>query len=253
MTRIAILIPSPGEAENVAAGTSEDCIAWKNYLRSNAGGAWDDAEIRTLPVNPSSVRVLFELTATVRYEYAFVAFSGHGKIEQVDDEWVTKLLLNDKDEWIPDYKLRPQSPWGLVSVDSCRWDSTGMFKGLKFANESVSFSRIAEDLKYREAHRALFDSSLAKCERGTITLYGCDFAEFASGKHKRRTEVGGLFSFSLIEAANAWYENIGTSGVLSVLSAHKGAVPRVKADEPEQNPIIEAGRRLGFFPFSVKP
>lgn len=256
MTRVAIIIPSPGAEEEIASGTSEDCVAWKKYLVSNAGGAWSDDEIKILPTNPNVARVRSALDATVNYDYSIVAFSGHGKIENDQGEWITKVLLNDNvyDErsWMPDYDLRPRSQRGLLSIDSCRWDPSGQYGRTKFVNERVVYEGFSA-VDNRKLHRDLFDNDMMKCERGTIMMYGCNYDEVSSGVHTKSREPGGLFTFSLLKAAFAWYAEPSNKGIFKVHQAFSHAVNRVHALQPQQNPQLEAGRRLGYFPFVIKP
>lgn len=255
MTKVAILIPSPGAVDNVAKGTSEDCDKWVEFLCSDTGGAWNDSEIVRLTANPSSTNVCTAIATAASYDYAIVAFSGHGKIEKEDGEWITKVLLNDNPNdtkrWLPDYELRPRSPRGLVSIDSCRWDPTGQYR-MKAANESVVNLSFSQYYEKREAHRKLFEDDLSKCERGTIMMYGCDFGEVAEDVHTRGGDPGGLFTFSLLKAAIAWHDAPSNSGVYKVNKAFTEAFARVKVLRPLQNPQFEPGRRLGHFPLAVK-
>ena len=82
MKRRAILI----ESSNVTGhddlpGARVDVTNWRNFLKSDLGGAWEDSEIVTLR-KPASQEVDLQLNAGAD-GYCLVAYSGHGK----DGSW----------------------------------------------------------------------------------------------------------------------------------------------------------------------
>jgi hypothetical protein len=123
---------------------------------------------------------------------------------------------------------------------------------MKTANENVVNLSFSQYYSKREAYRKLFEDDLLKCERGTIMMYGCDFDEEAEDVHTRSGDPGGLFTFSLLKAAAAWYDAPLSSGVYKVNTAFVEAFARVKVLRPLQNPQFESGRRLGYFPLAIK-
>ena len=259
MTRRAILIPSPGplntpENQRIGIGISKDCVEWRRFLCSNAGGAWDDDdEIVTLNPNPSVDEIQSVLAGTKNVDYSFVAFSGHGKIEydKDDEEWVTKLLVNESDK-LPDYMLRPLSPRSLISVDSCRWDPSGIFK-IAMANESAKIrgAYFSTD-SVRLAHRRLYDDCIQRCERGAIFMYACDYTEEASAAHTRGGKLGSLFTFKCVEVAETWYKSARGNECIKINDAFPSIQRKVGEIEPEQKPQLHGGRRLGYYPLAVK-
>src|SRR2546423_6424093 len=108
MKRKAILIESSNvKGHTDLPGARVDIENWKNFLKSDLGGVWEDSEIVSLS-KPYSADVERELK--VDYDcYCFVAFSGHGNEGSV--------LLNEQwDKGFPIASLNPKSSQGTLVV-----------------------------------------------------------------------------------------------------------------------------------------
>ena len=251
MKRLAILIAAPGSDVYDATGTQQDVEHWKKHLLSKEGGAWETNEIYPPLVNPRDIEVVAAIASTAAADYSVVTFSGHGRVEQNEDGYyVQQLFINDRNIKWPAWRLIPKSKKGLLVLDACRkvWNPPLLEKraSLLSANES-------NETASRELYRQLFDSALDRCEMGTITLYGCNFDESAHGSNGREGYAGGLYTYSLTRAGKKWHLAPNTSGILNVNEAHQAASAIVTIRQPQQHPQITLGRRLGIFPFSVKP
>src|SRR5690348_13626615 len=136
MKRRAILI----EASRIKGhpdlpGARADIANYRDWLLSNAGGAWEESEIIPLS-NPSLERLRLERVRASDANYAFVVFTGHGG--HVGN--TTRVQLNDTDS-IDAQSLAAACLKCTVVVDSCR---------------SVEKELLVEDMK-----KAFVRSSLA--------------------------------------------------------------------------------------------
>ena len=75
MIRKALLIGAPGDD---LPGVTKDIANLKDFLLSDAGGAWESREIETL-IDPSRILVDSKLSALSLSDYSFVFFAGHGR------------------------------------------------------------------------------------------------------------------------------------------------------------------------------
>lgn len=251
MKRYAILIASPGDKGNLIPGTKVDIQQWRTYLIANHGGAWCESEIESL-VSPSINDLEDALCRATECDYVLVAFSGHGHVALYDDSPTTFVHINSREEPVPYFMLRPDAARVFMVLDSCRWDRDGV---LKVAQSSVSTESADESaFRYivRKGYRELYEKMIMKTEKGVITAFGCDWGEEAGDSYSE-TELGGLYTHSLLSCGSTWYQSTGSDDVLNVLEAHTRALRAVMAKSSSQHPRIHQGRRLGIFPFAVRP
>ena len=91
MTRKAILLSAPSPTSTA----NEDIAAWYRFLRSNAGGAWTDAEITRLS-NCDRDAALAAVRAAKGADYSLIVFAGRGEIRQGDLPWPeASVVLGD--------------------------------------------------------------------------------------------------------------------------------------------------------------
>ena len=250
MRRRAVLVAAPGKRPNLAPGTMVDLLEWRRYLASSHGGAWEDGEIESL-VHPSSKQLEDALAKAEECDFAFVAFSGHGMMAMFDGEPTTFLQVSSHGQPVPYFDLRPKAARTLMVIDSCRWDPSGRL-GLmrKASSESLQESALASIV--RKAYRDRYEELILKTERGVITAFGCGCGEEAGDRYSE-AQPGGLYTLSMIACADAWHEAASRSQALNILEAHEVASAKVSSKNGEQHPRIHQGRRLGIFPFAVKP
>ncbi len=163
MKRKAILIESSNvKNQTELPGARVDIANWKNFLKSDLGGAWEDSEIITLNKPYSSD--VEENLKNHSDGYCFVAFSGHGCDGSV--------VLNDHIDNFPVGSLKPKGSQGTLVIDSCRGLSEAInfsFDAkLAFANESAH----AVALNARLGRSVIFASSSELSKRLTLLQAG---------------------------------------------------------------------------------
>jgi hypothetical protein len=79
MKRKLIIIGYPGEKgnDNYLLGVSSDVDRYKNFFKSNYGGAWEDEEIIQYG-NLHGLSAFSLMPKTERFDYVVIVFSGHG-------------------------------------------------------------------------------------------------------------------------------------------------------------------------------
>lgn len=262
MKRKAILI----ESSNVQGlkdlpGARVDVQNWKSFLKSDLGGAWEDAEIVMLS-KPQSREVDDHLNVAADC-YCFVAYSGHGSDGSVvlNDAWIDKGYSTTY--------LRPKGNKGTLIVDSCRGLKEAViqsFSGTKmaFANEaghavvanarrsrSVVFSTSSElDARLiRKSYgleikpRQVWDDSLKRTSSGTVQMLSCSKGQYAG----EDPSAGGYYTSLLLQSADLWNQASNFQTVHTTKDAHDYAAGKLPPQQtPEYSPYGLA------FPFAVK-
>lgn len=229
MTRKAILIGGDYDRDQLD-GVKQDLDAWKGYLQSRAGGQWRPDEIITM-IRSAKEQVLRAVSDAAVADYAIVCFSGHGDV--VRDRYgfsCTRAYLDDATVMMED-ELNPGNDRCTLFMDCCRHP-------VEEPSISIGLDSFAESFSLRRDTRRIFDSAVAHCEKGFVKVYAAGYDESAADAKS--------FTRTLIGVAEEWAgENMG---VLTL----KEAIPLASNGlDPQQNPVYNAGRRLGHFPFAV--
>jgi len=242
MKRHAIII----EASNVKGlehipGAKSDANNLYKYFTSLAGGAWAYSEISILS-HPLKRDLESAVNLTASFDYTIVAFSGHGYFSETKDQ--TCVIINDNEE-ICESELTPNSPRKLMILDTCR----GIEEKVE-EKTSIAARLILESAASQYQYRELYEASISKCERGTIKLYSCDKDESA-----QESKLGGNFTSSLIKCGYNWHDvtESNRSSVLPINNAFHFAEKITNQLDRDQHPQMTAGRRLGYFPWAIKP
>jgi hypothetical protein len=241
MSRFAVLIEASKLTNHEdLPGARQDVEAYKAFLTSDFGGAWQDQEIHVLS-HPSKTLLMEWIEIAGRFDYSFVAFSGHGHHvvgKRIDE---TRVCINDSEE-VPVYDLNTGSGRCLVAADSCR-KVTRLLQAKSAGEFRMSLQEAEETLRpNRERCRQLFDASVLQAEKGAIYMYSCDLDEAASDSYS--------FSRALVEAGEAWAEK-RKSGILWSNEAFHVAAAATSQRNKQQHPKMDAGRRTVHFPFAV--
>lgn len=237
-------------------GARIDLENWKNFLKSDLGGAWLDSEIVTLS-KPFSSDVDNELKVTEDC-YSFVAFSGHGCDGSV--------VLNDYNTNFAVTSMRPKSGRGTLVVDACRGvpDLVLFSSNLRvsMANEAIGKGAAMEALHGRSTqfcaasegyvsnrftrtanHRTHWESAVITSSRGLVQMLACAKGQ-ASSEH---ASSGGFYTSLLMQSAERWNLRSSQSGTHSTKDAHDYAAGKLPAQQtPEYSPYSMA------FPFAVR-
>ena len=230
MTRRAYLIG--GSYLEELAGVRADINAWKEFLHSPVGGSWDEGEIVDLS-EETFVSIKGELAFGRLFDYSLLCFAGHGRATVDSDGYSTTIVqINDKEE-VSEYDLNPKSPRCTMLFDCCRRLPTDA------ELESFAIKEGASKVKYNT--REIFDRAMSGCEKGLVRIYGTEL-DHGAADEKSFTRMMIKYSKAAVESCE--------DGVLRLPDAVRGA--RNLLDE-QQTPVYRGGRRLGHFPFAIKP
>jgi hypothetical protein len=261
MKRKAILIESSKVAgATELPGAVVDIENWRNFLKSDWGGAWRDSEIISLSQPGSS-----DVEAALNVDsdcYCFVAFSGHGSNGAVllNEYWSNGFAIS---------KLKPRSSRGTLIVDACRGvqDAEDYFRkaqaleNMSIANtvvykalmgRSVIFASSA-DLSERVQlmkragivvdYRQRWDEALDASSNGIVEMLACAKGQ-AAGENP---SAGGYYTSLLLQSADLWRHKTTSAKIHTTKEAHDYAASQLPDQQtPEYSPWWLA------FPFAVK-
>lgn len=192
MRRHAILIGYSGWDINGTAplqGVSKDLINYRNYLKSDNGGAWLDEEI-TILEDKSRTQIETKLLSirSIAYDMVFSVFSGHGDYDDIDN--YCRRLEISKNETILEKSL-----WGLAKRQILIFDSCSGLRSQEciFAGESKSRS-LMEFSSADNPARRLYEIRCMQCPPQQLKLYAAKVGTFA-----RDTSNGGKYSSELLK------------------------------------------------------
>ena len=238
MKRRAIIIECPNSSTyQQLQGTGADVAAYTSFLKSCAGGAWDDSEIQTF-TDPKKDELVIPVVAAGNADYTLVTFSGHGYVDGTSGE--TMLCLRGNDE-IPTSFLDPKCDRVLMVCDSCR--GVERAKNIKSA---LAMSNL-DGPQQRALAKAAFCKSVSAAEKGIIKMFSCGLNESAG-----ETNQGGVFSQSLVHAGIEWASNHSEKNTPKAFDAFEAfKIAKSKVSDQRQNPEYEGGRRRKHFTWAV--
>lgn len=241
ITRRSLLIASPTGSEYLH-GAVRDIDNFREFLKSIAGGAWDDGEIVSL-IDPKLSDVKANLLNMQNADYAFITFAGHGYHVKDATQSETRICLSPY-ETCAVHELNPRNKRHFVVIDSCRGIvSADILEERRNAFAAVNAKAIID----REGARAAFDAAVTQAEEGRIVAYSCGINQSAGEVR----QSGGIFSTALMGEAGRWALSANPRAVLDVNSAVTAAKKVTYDRNAPQMPELEAGRRLRYFPFAV--
>ena len=123
MNRMAILIGSNFDAK--IPGVKADIAAWRDFLCSPLGGAWDKDELVFLEDARTAEEVIAAVKHAENADYAFISFSGHGGIYQQEQNFLglpETFICLDENEFLSEYQLNPGKNCHRCTIilDCCR-------------------------------------------------------------------------------------------------------------------------------------
>lgn len=235
-TRKAILIGASPSNQKTIPGVRQDVSAWKKFLDSNTGGAWQPDEI----IDASSLgkNDLLRLIQSLKScDYVFVAFSGHSSTVKTELPWTELELALDSGELILERELNPGCPRFTLILDSCR-NHEFLTEG---HTKSASLEQLTEEILKRDQSRQLFNDALLRAESGKVTIYSTGDNSSASDKEP--------FTQHMIFAAQNWAKN--QLGIITLDQATQLGKESLNVRNPQQQPEYQGGRRRNHFPFAV--
>lgn len=235
--RQAILIGSPSVHPKLP-GVKRDMEALKSYLMSDAGGQWKSDEIVELTdPGPSVLKVHMALAKT--YDYVFISCSGHGE-HQVSGSLDETVMYLTNDITIPISEINPGNKRHFVLVDVCR----NLVD--KKPEQHTSIKAAMEELveNQRIDYRKLFDDAVMSCPEGRIVAYSCGINQSAGDDG-----TGGVFTKEFIRSPI--YFDRKSSRIMDIKEAFDIAREKTFIKNKPQNPELNAGRRMNFYPFAI--
>jgi hypothetical protein len=246
MKRKAVLIESSDVKNHTELpGARMDIENWKEFLRSDLGGAWNDSEIVSLHKPFSS-----DVEGALKVDsdsYCFVAFSGHG-----GDGFV---VLNDYLGEFAISSLKPKTQQGTVIIDSCRGVTQNYTIRAKMAianeivNRSLASARLSEGQRNRlenftivTTHRQSWEGAFSRASAGIVEMLACSKGQAAA----EDPSAGGYYTTLLLQSAEVWEQEKTSSGIQTTKDAHDYAAAKLP---PQQTPEY---RPSGLaYPFAV--
>ena len=244
MNRKSLIVLNAGSGDDFCSGVKVDGEKMKAFLMSAKGGAWNSDEIEILdftnyvPINGISPKArLLERLQQIRFsDYAFVLFSGHGRMNHHDE---TFFGLSNGNE-ITDAEIKLLLPTkSTLIMDCCRKKPKA--QDVVEAANSRNFSKIAEDSEYEKRRlRLKFDRFVGEASTAPVYIYSC-----APNQYSRDTNEGGLFAKNFIKSAKDSVQDLTVVGTFNL--AH----PKVINENHAQTPHITMVRTGPYFPFAV--
>lgn len=231
MIRRALLIDAGRAApDDIIDGCSVDVKELKAWLMSNAGGAWDEAEEICWLHNQTLAKIEQGKQWVDKADFAFVAFSGHGRINEVNGKRHQAVIVGDCEE-IDFARLKPTTSKSIVICDACRKVHV-MGPIVKAFTENVQRYAKAAAARYsREDYKREYLRLLGEAD-GRYTMYSCSTGQY-SGDHE---ENGGRFTSSLLSCAGIWYtDTAGPMEHFTIGEAFGKAAPIVAAKSRAEN------------------
>ena len=244
MKKQAIIIVTPNcPKHDHLPGATKDAEAWKDFLLSPEGGAWNEDEIRILSdCSKSHVDLVLETHKMKALDYSLLAFSGHGFYKKLpDNSTETRMLLSETD-YLTESTLTVRARRELVIMDACRQYGGEVIEEMaKIATFSNAQVVRAED-RFAKA-RAMYESALSLSPEGRTLIFSCSLNQTAADKAS--------FSRFLISDAERLARAAATIRTVSVKEAFDAAESKPLKDNYPQKPTYDGGRRVTHFPFSV--
>lgn len=241
MNRKAILIGL--NCDSCIPGVKMDLDAWKDYLISPLGGAWNHDEIIEMENARTEEDIIEAVKTGENADYAFIAFSGHGGIYEQKRNILglpeTFIYLNEHTV-LSEYKLNPgrNCKRCTIILDCCRT----VIKESYFNKKA--FAQEAYDDNIRLRSRNLFDRQLNLSDKGCVKVYATEIGYSAADNPS--------FSRVLINSSKKHMEK-SKSSVLYLNNAVEYAKEVMLKYTPQQIPQYRGGRRLNHYPFAVNP
>ena len=253
MQRKAILIDSSNAvAGKPLPGAAQDMENWREFLKSDIGGMWEDDEFADISSCPKWDDVLAGINTFCVSDgepyYLFIAFSGHGAYDKYRNADVVSL---NHDEVIPVDKLRcavdAATKNAVIIIDACREEKEYVSSTPinDFTSKGYDWNVVLESLARPSLAKPLFEgvsnSATANLlcneepelrstylkdvkeswknsldESGPVLIQSCSKGEFAN-------EQGcGIFSRAVVEYARSWAHVHNLYDILNISEAFNG-------------------------------
>jgi hypothetical protein len=236
LRRRAFLIGAPGDPFGLdfLEGVAVDLRTFCDFLTSDEGGAWREAEI-TMLESPAWWAARKHLRADTSSDFTLVYFAGHGDYDPF--RRATQVVFNG----VPvDLKhVRTGAQRELIITDSCRTvprdDDQIIIEGDDFGHEP--------DVRRTLSCRGLYDRAILRADPGPQYVFACGIGEGAG----ETAGGGGEFTRYLIGTARLWAERARkyheASEVLDVRSAFRATRTFMRRGGVRQSPELGPPRQ----------
>ena len=239
MNRHALLIDaSEAKDHERIDGCKRDVERLEDWLRSEAGGAWESSEITVLH-NPKKFDLLLPKIKIDNAYFAFSSFSGHGRIVQEPSGRQTQKIVIGTGEEVDLSEITPKAKKGIVCCDACREVHIMKEKHFRFAEGMIKMSTAAPN---RASYRQMFETAVTAAGEGIYTMYSCSPNECAGDDALN----GGVFTDALLSSASDWFSG-SKRGILTINAAFETAA-RIVGTGGKQTPMATASIRSGNAP-----
>lgn len=294
MQRKAILIDSSNAVVGKPlSGAAQDMENWRNFLKSDIGGMWEDDEFADISSCPKWKDVLAEINMFCVDEgeayYLFIAFSGHGAYDKYRKADVVSL---NHDEVITVDELRSAvdaaTKNAVIIIDACREEREYVFPTpvndftQNIFVQGYDWNMVLESMGRRTLQATMLESSESSIslefpyvgdellkpayqvkikdiwnralkDSGPVVIQSCSRSQFAN-------EQGvGLFSDAMMRCAKMWwYTHHGDGEILSIDDVFNAACTLLQRklngiSQDEQIPEITPKGTMQPFIVNVQP
>ena len=202
MKRTLILIANTGTPDNPAYGARKDIDDYRNFFRSDEGGAWEENEILTFystDEEPLTKTFLLDTILECQKngtEYFLIVFCGHGGATSKGESFF-ELSPDEICELGTLKAILYPFKYTLIA-DSCRsielLEEGGRMPAIR------TFSQIVPDSPYRKLCRDYYNRIIAESSSSTYTIcYAAALDETAQDFGRMH---GGLFSQTLLDTVS---------------------------------------------------
>jgi hypothetical protein len=244
MKKQAIIIITPNlPGQTKLPGATLDAEAWRSFLLSPEGGAWEHNEIKVLSDQTTGVITgVLELERQKSLDYALIAFSGHGHYKVLPDKTTETQMFISANEYLTERSLTVRAKRELIVMDSCREYGGEIITEMKKSAQFSGSAMIRAEDRFAKA-REMFEKALSLSPEGRTLVYSCSLNQTAGDK----------FSFTrfLISDAERLATECKLVQTISVKEAFDAAEAKPLKDNSPQKPVYDGGRRMTHYPFSV--
>ena len=211
MQRKAILIDSSDAVVGEPLpGAAQDMGNWREFLKSDIGGMWNDDEIADIPSCPSWEKILEEINiffVPKEPYFLFIAFSGHGAFDKNLNKDVVSLNHN---QVIPVEEICKAvsnvTKNAVIIIDACREEKDYVFPTpFNDFTQGPDWGTVFESLA-----RPSLTSPLCESTLNSSTAYF---------PYTDLQELRGAYSMGVIDA---WKKALDESGPVLIQSCSKG-------------------------------
>lgn len=202
MKRTLILIANTGTPDNPAYGARKDIDDYRNFFRSDEGGAWEENEILTFYSTDKEPLTKTFLLGTILEcqkngtEYFLIVFCGHGGATSKGESFF-ELSPDEICELGTLKAILYPFKYTLIA-DSCR--SIELLKEGGRMPAIHTFSQVVSDSPYRKLCRDCYNRIIAESSSSAYTIcYAAALDETAQDLGRTH---GGLFSQTLLNTVS---------------------------------------------------